>query len=285
MTRARRPAVIARINLGNVMKLIDRRIWDGVVNDVADAAIIRWDQLVVQSMSAPSARSYRAGITKARPLPGVVVLTLAGQFPLMVERGWHHPEGINLRVTMLRPGQHGVRQSKDGHRYRRVMFRHGTQKGAGAGYAGEDVGSAERRVLGWSEQQARSRASEIAARAAELRPYYGRGRYGKRPAGVASAPKFLPAGTVEKLRDRHLTDIYAGLRRMGKKAGGGVRTFRTISSNPASFRSDSGGLNWHHPGIRARRLVPKVRDYVRTVMPHVLRAALSRARAGGGGGP
>lgn len=276
--RRRRLVTLATINVAPVMRLVDRSIWHRVVNDVADAAVIQWDQLVVQSMSPPSARAYRAGITKAEPMPGVVVLTLAGVYPLMVERGWHSPGGINLRVTMLRPGQKGVRTSKDGHRYRRVMFRHGTQGGAGAGYAGEDIGTAERRVLGWTEQQAAARSAFVQTFAKGLRPYHGRGKYGASPKGTKGAPKWLEAGLVSKLRDRHVTDIYAGMRRMGKKSGGGYRTFRTISSNPAAMRSDSGGLNWHHPGIRPRRLVPKVRQYVQTILPHVLRAVIDSSK-------
>lgn len=274
----RRLVTLATIDVSRVMRLIDRRLWAQIVDDIADAAIIRWDQLVVANMSPSSARAYRAGISKVEPAEGIVVLVLAGTFPLMLERGWHHPEGINLRVTMLRPGQAGVKTSKDGHRYRRVMFRHGTQGGKGAGYAGEDIGSAERRVLGWSSQQAAARAAFINTFGRQLRPYYGRGRYGRGPA--SGAPKYLKAGLVSKLRDRHVTDIYAGMRRMGAKAGGGFRTFRTISSNPASKRSDAGGLNWHHPGIRARRLVPKVRNYIRAIRPHVIYNALQRARSG-----
>jgi len=276
----KRLVTLATIDVSRVMKIADRQLWARIVDDIADAAVIRWDQWVVSSMSPPSARAYRAGISKVEPSEGVVVLTLAGTFPLMLERGWHYPEGINLRVTMLRPGAPGVKTAKDGHRYRRVMFRHGTQGGKGAGYAGADVGTAEQRVLGWSAAQGQLRAASVAIRARKLRPYYGGGKYGRAPKGstTATAPKWLKAGTVSKLRERHVTDIYAGLRRMGAKAGGGMRTFRTISSNPASKRSDAGGENWHHPGIRGRRLVPKVRNYIRSIMPNMIFYAVQKAR-------
>lgn len=279
--RRRRLVKILSIDLSRLWRLTDRTLWHDVINDVADAAMIRWDQWIVTSMSAPSARAYRAGITKAEPAPGVVVLTLAGAFPLMLERGWHYPGGINLRVTLLRPGAPGVKVSKDGHRYRRVMFRHGTQgaSGGGAGYAGEDVGGAERRILGFNAQQSAARAALIADAAKKLRPYSGRGKYGRKPAG-GSGDRWLRAGLVSKLRDRHVTDIYAGMRRMSAAAGGGMRTWRTITSNPDARRSDAAGLNWHHPGIRPRKLIPKVRDYIRQILP----AMLAAARAGGGGG-
>ena len=48
-------------------------------------------------------------------------------------------------------------------------------------------------------------------------------------------------------------------------AGGSQATygsFRVISENPATKRSDSGGANWHHPGLVARHFVREVADYV-----------------------
>ncbi len=281
MRPRRRIVTLATIDLSRLWALTDRAGWHQIIDDVADAAMIRWDQWIVTSMSGPSAKAYRAGITKAEPALGVIVLTLAGAFPLMLERGWHHPGGVNLRVTLLRPGAPGVKQSKDGHRYRRVMFRHGTQgaSGGGAGYAGEDVGGAEKRVLGFNAQQAAARAAFINSFARQLRPYSGGGRYGRAPAGGGG--RWLRAGLVSKLRDRHVTDIYAGMRRMSAKSGGGFRTWRTISSNPKTKRGDANGMNWHHPGIRPRRLIPKVRKYIQAILPNMIYEARRRMAGGG----
>ena len=74
------------------------------------------------------------------------------------------------------------------------------------------------------------------------------------------------AGGATVLRARHLGDVFAGMIREEKTYETATQsqfmTFRAISTNPASFRSDEGGKNWTHPGIEARHLVPEARTYI-----------------------
>lgn len=240
--------------------------WRKLAEDIADAAMLHWDQLTRSSMSPASARAYRAGITKVST-PGVVALVLAGVFPLMLERGWA-PGGIDLRQTLLRPGQRGVKTSSRGFRYRHVMFRHDTGTGTGARYAGARPGDAETR-LGRPDAQATRTAVLNAAR--RLRGHLGGGNYAP-GRGPTRLPDMTPV--VGKLRDRHTTSIYTGMRRGAR--GTGMRTWRTISNNPRTIRADADGTNWWHPGIRGRHLVPKVSQWVDANAPRLIAALRAR---------
>ena len=206
-------------------------------------------------MSPASAKAYRAGLAKVTS-PGVVALVLAGTFPLMLERGWR-TGGVDLRETLLQQGKRGVNTSKLGYLYRRVMIRHDTGTGTGARYVGARPGDAEARL---------GRPNPAETRAAVLRA-------AKRVRAGGRLPDMTP--TVGLLRERHATSIYSGMRRGAARTG--LRTWRTISNNPASLRSDIDGTNWHHPGIRPRLLAPKVLAWINSVAPTMIAAIRNRA--------
>lgn len=212
----------------------------------------------------------------------VAEIEVRGSLPYMVEHG---ADGWDMRTTHLRSGAPGVRMSKDGHRYRSIVFEHGGPDSSGAHMP------AMGQVFTREDRNPKSRAFRRNLSAAEARQM---GRAVWRDAQALdptlTAPdrgtqwgEGLAEGLVPILRGRHATDVYAGMVRYQKDYERATQsshsTFRTISTNPKTFRWDSdegpgyqvvgggvrGGtmtINWFHPGIEARRLVPETMDYL-----------------------
>lgn len=222
-----------------------RAEWGALAGNIADAALLHWDSLSRQTMSPSTAQEYRAGLSRV-DVGDVAAVVLSGTLPLMIERGWG---GGDLRQTMLRDGQRGVKKSKDGHKYRRVAFRHGT---GGAGYAGAAPGTSEARA---GLPSAAATAATVLAAMRSLKP-------GKKLGNMT--PK------VGKLKDSHTTSIYSGMKKM--PGGAGYKTFRTISESPKNRQS------WMHPGITPRNLAPRVRTWVNSVVPQLADALRRRLR-------
>lgn len=189
-------------------------------------------------------------------------------FARMLEMG---APSWDLRDTLL-PGRNPETlngPTKSGHFTRSIPFKHGMPGGSGAPSMGSQftragLGKMSRAHRGdLSKRQAVQLGEDVATRAAELSPtrtHPGRKtRYGDS----------LPADLAPILRERHLTDIYAGMYRQEKVYERATEqsfiTFRTISSDPRTFRSDAGGRNWTHPGFEARHLFAQASDYVRLV--------------------
>lgn len=200
-----------------------------------------WGVLADRELNT-SRTEYKRGIKLGEFAHGKSVsVLLEGEFPNMIEHG---RDAWNLRETILKPGTKNLHQSKDGHYYVHVPFRHYV-KNIGKPYA----------ELGFSDALVKRIQRGVNATRKELlgsRGAPGRGtKWGDR----------LPSGLAPLLRRRHVTDIYAGMVRQQKKYAVADQsyymTFRTISNNPDTIRED----NWTHPGIKARNLVDRVMDY------------------------
>lgn len=233
-----------------------------------------------------SQADYIAGIQNPRVFvdeQGVPTMELAlrGAFPNMVENG---ATSFDLRTTLLnpsapkRPGTKGVRRSKKGFLYRAIPFRRmGPQaSGKNAAALGAVESQAGKRETSLGFRGDRDKADALAlgrtvARAAKnLSPTIGmpgeKVKYGDRlEKGV---------GGAKPLRPRHKTDLYEGTLRKEKTYKAATQsqfiTFRMISTNPASFRSDDASgaeeRNWTHPGIVPRRLMPATAEYLTKVV-------------------
>jgi hypothetical protein len=210
-----------------------------------------------------------------------VTITLRGALPNMVENG---APAYDLRSTLLnpalpkKPGTKGVRRSKKGYLYRSIPFRrmgpNASGKNAAALGAAESGAGKRDTSLAFRGQrtaeEARLLGRAVAREAKKLAPTTGmpgsKVKYGGR----------LPKGTAgaTPLRPRHKTDLYEGIIREEKKyqtaTQSQLMSFRMISTNPGSFREDAAGgapqMNWMHPGIVARRLIPETETYVQTVL-------------------
>jgi len=179
----------------------------------------------------------------------------------------------DMRETLL-PGRNpeNVHVDDDGFMYRVIPFGHAAPGGGGAG--GMPMGSqftrdgarlksrAHRRELG--RRYANRIGKTVFDMAQNLQPSYT--HPGKRTAWGSR----LDAGLAPLLRPRHATDVFDGMVRnektYEKATSSGFSTFRTISQNPATMRSDDGGLNWTHPGFEARHLFAKVNQHIGTLL-------------------
>jgi len=230
----------------------------------------------IRAMATRQLNSTQADYLKGLQLPEVkqigphrlqAVIELVGGLANMVEQG---VSAFDLRDTLLREGTHKLRYSADGHRYRFVPFRHSVP-GARA-HAGLTMGQQFTKAgLGEFSRAFRGGLDERAARTLGRSIH----REAKALSPTMSAPttpgekrkvKYgdgLEAGHAPILRGRHVTDIFAGMYREVKVYERDTQqqftSFRTISTNPGTFREDSDGgagpeRNWTHPGITARRL-------------------------------
>lgn len=243
---------------------------------------------LAQAELRSSARDYVAGIQPLELVSTgtgpVAKLKLTGSLANMVEHGagpW------DLRSTLLKPGGKGVRQSKTGHLYMAVPFRH-----MGAGTSGKNAPALGSQFTE-EGQQPHHRGFKGSMTASEA---FGLGLGIQQKAKKLAASTGAPGGKTQwggrldadlapALRQRHAGDIFAGMVRQTKKyekaTGAQYVSFRMISNNPGSFRWDSQSKsvkfgrgtsqgtqekNWTHPGITARHLFPKTQAYLQMIM-------------------
>lgn len=213
-----------------------------------------------------SRADYLQGIQPLEEEDGAVVLTLSGALALMVEHGW---DARALHDTLLSDPSK-VRVSAAGDRYRSIPFRHKTPGTTHQG--GQPMGS----QYGPSGHMSRAAPKTVVQDTAAL------GKAVHKAAKKLQKGQSLPAGLAPKLREKHSTDVFAGMRVRRQpvaKKGGGVgfhrtyQTFRTIT--------DARPDKWHHPGVAARDFFGDVEEYVGKVAPAAVEAYL-RSRFGGG---
>lgn len=234
---------------------------------LASAARANWINRAKNSLRSTE-RDYVNGIQPEVVEGHTAWIALVGTVPNMVERGWYSGVGVDLRDTLLRPGAPGVKQSKTGHLYRAIAFRHMTPTSTSRNAPA--MGSAYARVYGTEGAQAIGKAAYKQAR--RLEPTFTQGDK------TAWGGRLSPAFGGPLLRPRHATGLYSGMYRFGRAYGKTTQysygTFRMISTNPATFRSDSEnpnpGRNWRHPGIVARNFAAQVQVYVNQIATSAL---------------
>lgn len=179
----------------------------------------------------------------------------------------------DMRKTHL-PGKNpeGVKVNAEGFMYRSIPMSHGAPGGSGGG--GPPMGSqftkegarltsrAHKRELG--RRHANKIGKTVFDMAQNLQPSY------THPGKRTAWGQRLDAGLAPLLRPRHVTDVFDGMVRNEKTysaaTGSNFTTFRTISQDPKSMHSDSGGQNWMHPGFEARDLFAKVNQYIGSLL-------------------
>lgn len=251
--------------------------------DLAGAARAKWIGLAGERLHS-TARGYQSCIlpveypAAGRGFVAVIVLeneSPQGRFANLLEQG---APGWDLRETLLKGGAH-VRHSKAGHAYAFIPFAlH--QQGAG-GRNAEVIGDAYAEAGLMSPEDAVSfgrRVVKTLQRQVQALERNQRAGYTtSSPGGGTIWGARLPqekAGPL--LRARHAAPIYSGMYRFGKGYERAYQsthgTFRAVSMNPASFRSDAGGANWWHPGFQAQDLVRDVEQYVRGAAAELMSA-------------
>lgn len=236
----------------------------------------------IRAFATQALKSTQADYLKGLQLPRVervgehrwrAVIELKGALANQLEQG---VGPYDMRTTLLREGTHKLRYSKDGHRYRFVPFRHAAPDGRA--HAGTPMGAQFTKAgLGEMSRAFRGQLDERAARTLGRAIH----REARQLSPTQSAPtetgtrrvKYgdgLDSGLAPILRGRHHTDVFAGMYRETKvyerAEHAQFTSFRTISTNPKSFREDSDGgapeQNWTHPGITARRLFAKAHQHL-----------------------
>lgn len=214
-----------------------------IVRSIGSAAMQHWKKLA-QSELRSTSRDYIAGLQRIKN-----GIELVGTLPNQIEQGW---SGGDMRGWMSKSGK--AKRTKDGGWYLHVPFRHGSSKSGGRNVGApmpQKVGAAARK-LSPPTLSAPGQGTKWGER---LSPHKGPG---EKIRGILNT----------KAKDWHTTSIYTGMVRKEKVYQNATQssygTFRTISSkgDPRS---------WIHPGIRARRFAPRVREHiVRKVLPMVV---------------
>lgn len=222
-----RRVVVGRVPTSAQLKSIARQL--------STAARAEWIRLAQDNLRS-SQRDYIKSIGDPVFSKGgkAFTITLQGALPNMVEKGW---TGGDLRAFLASSSAPSAKQSKEGHWYNRIPFRHGTP-----GTGGKNVGPAmpgkvydAAKKLGPKERLDHRKIMDPATRAL----------------------------VRKKMKKHHAVGKYQGMVR----SGGGYFTFRTISE-----KSPRG---WIHPGIRARRLAGQVQKFIGPLAKHLLEEAVS----------
>lgn len=220
-----------------------------------------------------SARDYVKAIQPMRLERGAggverYVIEVLGSLPWMVEHGM---AAWDLRQTILKPGTRRLKVSKEGYLYVSIPFMHMGPNASGRNapamgsqYTEATLRADSRAFRGdLDKTAARTMGRAVFRDAGKLAPTLSSVGGGKVQYGGRLAPG---SGGADLLRERHVTDIFAGMIREEKTYEKATQstftTFRTISNNPESMREDEGGKNWTHPGITARHLVPEAKAYM-----------------------
>jgi hypothetical protein len=225
------------------------------------AARAEWISQASDELRSTS-RAYIQGIGEAVVGENSVSITLTGRLPLMVEEGWPQTD---LRTTLLRSPK--AKTSKAGHKYMSIPFRHGTP-----GTSGRNVGRAMPRPI-------HNVAKHLGATHSPARRL---GLQGPRqPALHAGMKMSRKAKTILESKEKkwHSSSIYTGMiRKVAEYRNpdtgetsmqSSYQTFRTISEN---VKVDPN--HWLHPGIKARRIIPRVQRTVRTIASKVFADAI-----------
>lgn len=231
-----------------------------VLADVAEAARAKWIQLSMEKLHT-SQQAYTAGISEVKRTLNIAWVELVGEFPNMIEAGFGP---FDLRDTLLDPSKGGVKTSKDGERYRSLMFRRGG-KSTGRNFArANDLYAAQ---LGERRAKSIGRAAMRAGKQLEA----GRGlKEGVGGAHALQVGERTPAGHL--LKHAHKTDLFAGMQRFEQTTSSGKTqntygVFRTISTGVPE--------GWMHPGYApGANLAQEVERYMAIVAPRMFAAAV-----------
>lgn len=154
----------------------------------------------------------------------------------------------------------------DGKRYNTVPFRHGTPGSRGT--HAQPMGSAFSKAGRMSAAEAKKLGKRVYDRAKKLE--------GSRtsPGGKTRWGERLKAGHAPKLKDHHVTDIYAGMVKMqkfyAKATQSQYMTFRRVSEN-------SKPEAWIHPGIEGVHIFDKIAERIPKIASFLIQQAVAGA--------
>ena len=267
-----------------VAVLMDERIAEPILRDIAEAARDKWIQLAGKRFKT-TRQDYISGLQPIAFSPGQAVITLLGVLPNILEQG---QEGMDLYKTLLGPnvplvplGERGKHPAADGGEYRAIPFRHSVPGASGA--VAQPMG---RVAANLRDTEAGKKIQELARdvyRAAKkLEPSR------TDPYNVSQWGDRLDASKlgVPKLDERHATNIYQGMVKQQKFYRSTVQssymTFRMIATGPDG--SPRGGViqrrgdrvirrqpaKWFRGKTEGAHLREQVSSYVARIAPKAI---------------
>ena len=215
-----------------------------------------------------TARQYIEAVQPESMNGFTAYLVLVGRFPNMLEWG---AASWNLRDTLLNPGAKNLKVSKEGYRYMSIPFR--VMSDDASGRNASPMGAPYRKVFGTADAK-----SIVKGVMAEVNAIKRAANEAGTMSGVIGRVTATSGGPL--LRARHKMGLYNGMLIIRKTYGAATQhqmmSFRTISENPKSFRKDSGGMNWTHPGLLARGFFPKTQRYLKMLAGSVFNTPAGR---------
>ena len=261
------PAYVHPIDLGEYHARLIALGPEGIrraLADIGEVARHRWARAAQAALHTTLA-DYLFGLQPVIVSEDTAAITLVGVLPNLIEHGMDQVDLHNTllsfaKVPIVPPGQRGMHMSKRGHLYRSIAFRHAIP--SSQGLVAPRMGSAYARTEGAEKSVEIGKAIYAAAKKltpsvtgfapAAIGAARGAGRIsgavlgagfglaGRRWGGrldQAAAEKIAPPLQNRVTGKIHSTSIYAGMYRMRppEAVAGSYRTFRTISTAPASM--------------------------------------------------
>lgn len=256
-----RTIVISDLLPDHVLAEFEPEVFKQLVADLMAGGRARWIQLAGEKLHT-SRRDYINGIQEIELKGLSASVELVGVLPNLIEDGM---DPYDMHQTLLGPnvpvGSPGKKQAKGGHYYRAIPFRHQTAGTIGQG-GGVPMGAAyEGHPL---VKSAAALGRKVYSTAKKLSPTTGH------PGGPVKYGGRLPAGLAPKLKEKHSTDIYAGMIRQEKVYKSATQstytTFRTIS--------DAVPDKWLHPGIEGAHLADEVHQFLEKIAVKAIEALI-----------
>ena len=265
-----------RIEKGNFtvdkLALLTKDVMSKILDNVVQSARNHWIKIAKEDDSHLKL-DYLRGIQPIdiKGRKGTWTISLVGELPHLLEDG--DPE-LDMRDTLLGPnvpvvplGNRGKHPSKRGEFYRAIPFRHTGPNSRSV--VGQAMGSAYQGMLGIKEAKKLGRsilkdAKQLGASTTERISTFYKTTWGDK----------LAAGYAPKLKEHHVTDIYAGMVRLEKTYEKATQsqymTFRTISTAKK--------IGWIRKSIEARHYAEKVRFFVDDLLPKAIDAFIGSVK-------
>lgn len=265
--------------------LMDERIAEPILRDIAEAARDKWIQLAGKQFHT-TRQDYISGLQPIAFTPGQAVISLVGMLPNILEQGMGDQD---LYKTLLGPnvplaplGERGKHPAADGGEYRAIPFRHSVP--GAAGVVGQPMGTVAKHL---QDTEAGKRIAELARdvyRAAKKLEPSRTDPYNVTQWGDRLDAKKLG---VPKLDERHATNIYQGMVKQQKFYRSAIQssymTFRTIATGPdgsprgAVIGRKAGGAvlrrqpaKWFRGKTEGAHLREQVSSYVARIAPKAI---------------
>ena len=245
--------------------------------ELAHLAFVRWRKAADDGLRT-TRQDYKAGILPVIETADGASVVLEGELPNMLEHGYKYPEGYDMHDTLLRDStksiRYGTERDADGNIIRQWKYLHVPFVRSGS-VRGASEGTKTMAPLPYGKKRSASVMRKIRAHVKRLEADDKWRNTTSKPGGGSkwgsSVPEALGGDVLQNkvTGAEHSTGAMTGAYRQ-QKAYAKDTQFQWISFRTISERTRDGG-KWRHPGIRPRELRKPVLEYIRTMIPSVMR--------------